>query len=136
MAVSSFCVGTLDSGVGFETQSPEEAISRHLTYWFASRRNQGKIMGNVPSWNFLWMTYNRTPDRLAEKAKEELDTYFGELFAQRTVEVTYRWLNDTRSLYSLQLSIQVISDGKLYDVGRTILKTGEYYKVLDSERLK
>jgi len=134
--VSSFCVGTLDSGVGFETQSPEEAISRHLTYWFASRRNQGKIMGNVPSWNYLWMTHNRTPDRLAEKAKEELDTYFGELFAQRTVEVTFQYLNESRSLYSLQISIQVISDGKLYDVGRTILKTGEHYKVLDSERLK
>jgi len=93
-------------------------------------------MGNVPSWNYLWMTHNRTPDRLAEKAKEELDTYFGELFAQRTVEVTFQYLNESRSLYSLQISIQVISDGKLYDVGRTILKTGEHYKVLDSERLK
>lgn len=134
--MSSFCVGTLDSSVGFEIMSVEEAISRHFTYWFASRRNQGKIMGDVPSWNYLWMTYNRTPDRLAEKAKEELDSYFGELFPQRIVQVSYQYTNQSKSLYSLQLSVQVISDGKLYDVGRTILKTGEHYKVLDTERLR
>lgn len=136
MTVSTFCVGTLDSSVGFETQSVEEAISRHFAYWFASRRNQDKIMGEVPSWNYLYMTYNRTPDRLAEKAKEELDTYFGELFPQRNVTVSFEYINETKSLYSIQISVQVISDGLAYDVGRTILKTGEFYKVLDSERLK
>lgn len=133
--MSTFCVATLDSSVGFETQSVEEAISRHFTYWFASRRNQGKIMGGVPSWYYLFMDYNRTPDRLAEKAKEELDTYFGELFPQRNVTVTYEYMDKTKSQYRLQISVQVISDGLAYDVGRTILKTGEFYKVLDAERL-
>lgn len=92
-------------------------------------------MGDVPSWYYLYMTYNRTPERLAEQAKLELDTYFGELFPQRNVEVTFEYINETRSLYRLQISLQVISDGRAYDVGRTILKTGSFYKVLDTARL-
>jgi hypothetical protein len=126
----------MSTGIGWEIQSVEEALSRHFTYWFTSRRNQGKIMGSVPSFYYLFMKYNRTPDALVEKAQQEFDSYLGELFTQRTVRVTFKYINESRSLYTVQIDAQVISDGRVYDLGRTIETTGEHYRILDDERLK
>lgn len=134
--MSTFCVGTMDSGIGWEIQSVEEALSRHFTYWFTSRRNQGKVLPKVPSFYYLFMKFNQTPQALVEKAQQEFDAYLGELFPQRTVRITYTFINETRSLYTVQIDAQVISDGRVYDLGRTIETTGEHYKILDDERLK
>lgn len=133
--MSTFCYGSMSSSIGWETQSVEEALAAHFTIWLASRRNQGKVLGGVPSFFYLFMKYSQTPDSLVEKAKQELQEYIREMWPQNTVEVTYQYINNSRSLYTVQLNIQVISDGKVYDLGRTIEKTGETYRVLDDERL-
>lgn len=133
--MSDFCVGTMTTEMGWEIQSPVEAISRHFTYWLISRRNQGKVMGKVPSFFYLFMKFSRTPDTLVEKAKQELDDYFGEISAQRNVAVTYKYINDTKSLYTVQFDIQVIIDGIMYDLGRSIEITGEFYREIDKMRL-
>lgn len=134
--MGTFCVGTMDSSVGWEIQSPEEALSKHFMYWFTSRRNQGMVLDKVPSFYYLFMKYNRTPASLVEKAQQEFDEYLKELFVQRTVRVNYQFIGESRSLYTVQIDAQVINDGKVYDLGRTIEVTGEEYKILDDERLK
>ena len=134
--MGTFCVGTMDSSVGWEFQSVETALSKHFLYWFSSRRNQGIVIGEVPSFYYLFMKNNRTPDALVEKTKTDFDAYLGELFTQRTVQVSYEYINETRSLYTIQIYAQVINDGKVYDLGRTIEVTGEEYKILDEVRLK
>jgi len=133
--MATFCVGTMSSSHGWEIDSVEEALSRHFTYWFTSRRNQSKIIGKVPSFYFLWMKYGKLPETLREKAQEEFQLYLKELFPDSSAEFTFEYINGSTSLYSLRLSAQVISDGKAYDLGRTIQATGEYYKVLDDARL-
>lgn len=133
--MSNFCLASMDSSIGWETQSVETALAKHFTYWLESRRNQGKVIGNVPSFFYLFMKYSDTPDALVEKAQQELDSYMGEMWPQREVLVTYQYINGSRSLYTVQLDIKVISDGKLYDLGRTIEKTGEEYRILDEKRL-
>lgn len=92
-------------------------------------------MGGVPSFFYLFMKYSQTPEALVEKAQQELDSYMGEMWPQREVIVTFEYIGESRSLYSVQLNIKVISDGKLYDLGRTIEKTGEDYRILDEKRL-
>lgn len=126
----------MDSSVGWEIQSPEEALSKHFMYWFTSRRNQGFALDKVPSFYYLFMKFNRTPAALVEKAQQEFDEYLKELFVQRTVRVSYQFIGESRSLYTVQIDAQVINDGKAYDLGRTIEVTGEEYKILDDERLK
>lgn len=133
--MSTFCLASMDTSVGWEIQSVETALAKHFTYWLTSRRNQGKVMGGVPSFFYLFMKYSQTPEALVEKAQQELDSYMGEMWPQREVIVTFEYIGESRSLYSVQLNIKVISDGKLYDLGRTIEKTGEDYRILDEKRL-
>lgn len=134
--MGTFCVGTMDSSTGWEIQSPEEALSKHFLYWFTSRRNQGIILDKVPSFYYLFMKHSRTPTALVEKAQQEFDNYLSELFTQRTVRVSFEYIGETKSLYTVQIDAQVINDGKVYDLGRKIQITGEEYKILDDERLK
>ena len=133
--MSTFCLGSMDSSVGWETQSVETALSRHFTYWLESRRNQGKVIGQVPSFFYLFMKHSSTPEKLVEKANQELKSYMDEMFPGSEVVVTYKYIGESRSQYTVQLDIRVFVDGKVYDLGRTIEKTGEQYRILDEERL-
>jgi len=81
------------------------------------------------------MKYGNTPEKLVEKANQELKSYMDEMFPGSEVTVTYKYIRESRSLYTVQLDIRVFVDGKVYDLGRTIEKTGEQYRILDEERL-
>lgn len=133
--MSTFCLASMDSSIGWEVQSVETALAKHFTYWLTSRRNQGKVIGKVPSFFYLFMKYVQNPDKLVESTKIELENYIGEMWPQREVVITYAYINGSKSLYAVQIKIKVISDGKVYDLGRTIEKTGEEYRILDTERL-
>lgn len=133
--MSTFCLASMDSSIGWEVQSVETALAKHFTYWLTSRRNQGKVIGKVPSFFYLFMKYGQNPDKLVESTKIELENYIGEMWPQREVVITYAYINGSKSLYTVQIKIKVISDGKVYDLGRTIEKTGEEYRILDTERL-
>lgn len=133
--MSTFCLASMDSSIGWEVQSVETALAKHFTYWLTSRRNQGKVIGKVPSFFYLFMKYGQNPDKLVESTKIELENYIGEMWPQREVVITYAYINGSKSLYAVQIKIKVISDGKVYDLGRTIEKTGEEYRILDTERL-
>jgi hypothetical protein len=120
---------------GWETKSPEEALSLHFMYWFTSRRNQGKVLGGVPSFYFLWAEHGKTPETMIERTKIELDLYVKELFPESEVSVTKQNINNTLTQYTLIIAARVVSDGVAYDMARAVLVTGEHYKVLDEKRL-
>lgn len=134
--MARFCVGSMSTEYGWETQSPEVALSLHTTYWFASRENQGKVLGDVPSFYMLFKDFSNQPEMMVEQTREKFKAYLEELYDEVLVEVTRQNITGELNNYRLILSARVVSDGVKYDLAQTILVTGELYKVLDMERLK
>lgn len=133
--MSKFCVGSMDTAHGWEVESPTEALSLHFTYWFTSRRSQGKVAGDVPSFYYLWSKYGTDKEDFVERVRESFEDYLKELFPESSVDVSTNDKDGSESLYRMVITAVVISDGNRYDLARTILVTGENYKVLDDARL-
>lgn len=133
--MSKFCVATMKSSHGWETKSPEEAISLHLTYWFTGRRSQGRIFGDVPSFYSLWQKYGDQQDRFIEECNQALESYFKELFSDTTILVSYKNNPNSTTKYNLIIQGKFIVDGIGYDLARSVEVTEGYYKLLDEERL-
>ena len=133
--MSGYIVGTMSTKSGWETQSVPEALALHLTYWFASRRNQSKILDKVPSFYYLWQQYGANKDMLVEQARAKLKEYMSELFDDPAVSVAATDKTDAGSQYRLEIAVRVNSDGVFYDLARSVIITNEQYKVLDEERL-
>lgn len=131
-----YCVGTLDSKVGWETQSVENAISKHVTYWFVSRYNQGKIVGEVPSFYYLFEKYSSDPEEMAKQTRDQFKKYLEELFDNVVVETSRQDYQGSVNNYNLNIAGMVVVDGIKYDIAETIIVTGEFYKTLTSERFK
>lgn len=133
--MSTFCVATMSTENGWETQSVPTALSLHLMYWFASRRNQSKNLANVPSFYYLWQKYGTNKEQMISNCRQELTQHMSELFDSPKVEVTAVDKSEAGSTYRLVFAVQVFSDGTYYDLARSVLITNEMYKVLDEERL-
>lgn len=131
-----FCIGTMDTKHGWEVQSVPSAISLHITYWFESRENQGKVLGKVPSFYKLFKDHGQSPEKMSEETKTQFKAYLEEQFDDVVVECTRQNLTGNLNNYALQLSARVVVDGVKYDIAETISVTGELYKLLDQERLK
>lgn len=133
--MSTFVVGTLSTQAGFETKSVEQALALHFTYWFASRRSQGKVFGKVPSFYYLVAAHGTNKETLIERTKEELGLYIKELFPESQVFVNSKDKPDVNSQYTLIIGATVISDGNEYNLAHTVLVTGEQFRILDEKRL-
>lgn len=133
--MGTFLVGTMTTSNGWEFNSVVDALSKHITYWFTSRRNQGKVMGKVPSFYFLIKQYGQDPDKLIEQARDELERYIKELFTDCSVSVSRENLTGQVNQYRLRIAVKVISDGVAYDLANAVLITGEQYKLIDAWRL-
>lgn len=133
--MATFCVGTMSVANGWETKSPQQALALHFMYWFTSRRNQGKVFGEVPSFYYLWATHGTTPETMVERTKEAFDRYVKELFPTSEVAVDIRYLDESKSQYHLILTAKVVSDGVRLDLAETVIVTGELFRVLDKKRL-
>lgn len=133
--MSKFLVGTMTTSHGWETESPPDALAKHVTYWFQSRRNQGKVVSQVPSFYFLIKQYGQDPDRLIEQAHTELEQYIKELFPDCSVSVTRENLPGQINQYTMIIAVRVVSNGVVYDLAQSVLITGEQYKLIDAARL-
>jgi len=131
-----FCIATMDTRSGWETESPLNAISLHTTYFFAARENQDKLLGNVPNFYSLWQQYGELPERMVENLKTIFTAYMKEQFDEVVIEVIKQNLTGQANNYRLILTGKIVVDGSVYDLAETILVTGEFYKVLTNERLK
>lgn len=132
----SFIVGTMDTSIGWETQSPTEALAKHITYWFQSRRNQGKVLGDVPSFYYLIKQYGERPETLVEQTQIELERYIKELFAVCSIDVSKENLTGKANQYTLIIAVRVVHAGEPYDLAQAVLITGEQYKLIDEQRLR
>lgn len=133
--MGTFLVGTMTTSNGWEHESVPDALSKHILYWFQSRRNQGKVMGGVPSFYFLIKQYGQDPDKLVEQARDELERYVKELFTDCSVAVSRENLTGQANQYTLIIAVKVVSDGVAYDLANAVLITGEQYKLVDTWRL-
>lgn len=133
--MSKFLVGTMTTSHGWEVESVPDALAKHVTYWFQSRRNQGKVVSQVPSFYFLIKQYGQDPDRLIEQAHTELEQYIKELFRDCSVSVTRENLPGQINQYTMIIAVKVVSDGVVYDLAQSVLITGEQYKLIDAARL-
>lgn len=133
--MGTFLVATMSTSSGFESTSVTDALAKHITYWFQSRRNQGKVLGNVPSFYFLHKQFGQTPERLIEQTQTELGNYIKELFPESSVAVERQNITGKLNQYTLIISARVINNGVSYDMANAVLITGEQYKLIDKSRL-
>lgn len=131
----TFIVGTMSTTSGWETTSVTEALARHITYWFQSRYNQGRVLGQTPSFYYLFKTYGQTPERLIEQSQIELASYIKELFPDSQVSVTKEDISERGSTYRMGIAAIVVSQGQTYDLAQAVLVTGSKYKLIDEERI-
>jgi len=134
--MAGFCVGTMSSADGWETKSPQRAMALHFMYWLASRRSQGKVIPNVPSFYYLWGKFGRNPTEMVRATKDAFDLYVKELFPVSEVEVDIQYQNDTKTVYHLVIAAKFVYNGVSYDMAKAVLVTGELFKVLETERYK
>ena len=133
--MAGYCVGTMSSKVGWEFKSPQEALALHFMYWFTTRRDQGKVIGQVPSFYYLWATHGTTPETMVDRTKAEFDSYIKELFPKSEVNVTMQIVEGQKNNYHLLLAAKIVVDGIVYDLSKVVLVTGQKYQVLDQKRL-
>ena len=131
----TFCTASMTTESGWSIESVPDALAKHITYWFQSRRNQGKVMGGVPSFYFLIKQYGQDPDRLIEQTQTELEQYIKELFQDCSISVTRENLTGQVNQYTLIIAVKVVSEGLAYDLAQSVLITGEQYKLIDAARL-
>ena len=133
--MAGYIVGTMSVANGWETKSPTEALAKHVTYWFQSRTNQGKVLGDVPSFYALVKDYGQNPERLIEETELKLTNYIKELFPDVLVHVSKENKTGVLNQYTLIIASRIVSDGVSYDLANAVLITGEQYKLIDAARL-
>jgi len=132
--MAGHCVATLSSTDGWEVKSPARALGLHFMYWLTSRRSQDKLLGDVPSFYYLWAKHSTTPETMVEKTREAWKAYVKELFPVSEVEVQIITKPDINSVYTLGISAGVVVDGVRYDMAKSVLITGSLFEVLDQGR--
>lgn len=135
----TFCVATMSSKIGWAVDSVEEAIALHLTYWFESRKSQGIVFSNVPSFYFLHQKYGENKTELVSRAEKELTNYFRELFPEEgavLVAIDTKSFDGTLYTYRMIISIRVMYEGKAYDAARALYVNKETYDLLERGRLE
>lgn len=130
-----FCVGTMRSGIGWETDSVESAMNDHMYYWFVSRERQSKLINKVPSFYALWRRYGETPEQFQTAMRETLELYMKELFPVTTVTIKIEYINGSTSLYRLSADVQVTHDNVKYSLAKVVEVRPENFELLDKHRL-
>lgn len=131
----AYVVGTM-STLGHITESPELAMDRHITYWFAARRSQGMTIPVTNSFEWILMKAQGSQQRVVDDVELGLKTHFEELFEQ--VEVTAKaegFDNDRDGRFHLYVQVSLHYDGTIYDLGHAVQVSGESYKLINQGRL-
>lgn len=128
-------VGSL-STFGFITDSIELSIDRHFAYWIAAKRSQSLLIGKPRSFMGVIEEYDGNADRLTEAVKENLKSHFSELFNQVEVECTWAGMESKDdSKIVLTVTITIIEDEVVYDLGRSIIVSGKTYQLINEGKI-
>lgn len=130
-----FCIGTMQSGVGWETKSVENAMNLHFYYWFVSRESQSRVMSKVPSFYAVWKRFGEKQDTMISNTNETLLLYMKEVFPDTKVTVTAENLSNTESMYRLLIDCQVTYNGTKYSLSKAVQIRPDNFELLDKHRL-
>lgn len=133
--MSKTLIGTM-STIGFITDDQLElAADRHLTYWFACRRNQNRLLDPNSSFEYLLSDYQGNKDSLVANFKISIESYFKKVFDSVNVEVQTPEYTDTPGNFTLEFSLSITNDGRSIDLLNSVLISGESYKLVKEGRL-
>lgn len=131
--MSNGCVATM-STLGFITSDFNLAMDRHITYFFASRRDQLKIIENVPSFEYTLMQYQGDKKRLMGEMKTTLIKYFLEIADSVEVAIGSTELSEEDGKYTLNVAVQCVKNNKIYDLQTAVLVSGKSFQQLRTAR--
>ncbi|BEH89645.1 hypothetical protein [Klebsiella phage phiKp_32] len=127
--MTGFCVATM-STLGFIADDVKLAMDRHLTYWFASRRDQNKLIGEVDSFEYLLMTYQGNRSALVSNVESSLRTYFQQIFSTVEVQVSDSDMPGETENFTLVMALRVTHEGVPYDLQNAVIVSGASYTLL------
>lgn len=131
--MSNYCVGTM-STLGFIMDDPYMAMDRHITYWFAARKNQCKNIPDVPSFEYLLKEYQGNKETMASEVSSSLKSYFMLLFDTVEVEVNPVDYTNDISKYTLEVAVRCYYNATYYDLQKAVLISGSSYKLIKEGR--
>ncbi|UVD32262.1 hypothetical protein [Vibrio phage phiKT1028] len=130
-----FIVGTM-STLGQITDSPELAMDRHLTYWFAARRSQGMTIAHTNSFEWVLMQAQGSQQRVADDVQSNLKLYFEELFESVEVQTsTEGFENDRDGRFHLYIQVSVVYNNTRYDLGHAVTVSGKTFQLINQGRI-
>lgn len=130
-----FVVATM-STLGMITESVEQAMDRHLTYWFMAKRSQGSSITNTSSFDWVLMHSQGNKDKVVEDVAEYLKAHFEELFDVVEVQAKTTDMDvegDGKFILTIQLT--VVHDNKRYDLGNSVVVSGKSFEILNRGRV-
>lgn len=120
MATANIAVPSLSSA-GF-VQSTVEKCDLLLSHFFLSEYSQSQLhYGQVSSLPWLIHKYQNNMSGLTQGTRQTLETYFGRYFPKAEVEVVYDDLQDTTTVVTLKIFIQVTDyQGQVFAVANLV----------------
>lgn len=131
--MTSGSVGTM-STLGFIIDDMNLAMDRHFTYFFASRRDQCKIIPKVPSFEWTLMQNQGNIKKIEIEMKSTLTQYFLEISDSCEVAVGSYAKSDRDGTFNLSIAVSCIKDGVRYDLQKAVLVSGQSFQLLAAAR--
>lgn len=130
----TFCIGSMNSAVGWENKSINKAMALHFYYWFVSRENQSKTISQIPSFYALWKRYGEKQGELVTAMNDFLKLYMQEQFPVVTVDCQIVPVDNTTSLYNLAVNVVVKDSGIDYPLAKIIEVNPTNFQLLEKSR--
>lgn len=128
-----YTVATMDT-LGYINDQVEMAMDRHLTYWFACRKNQSKLFGDVNSFEYILSQYQGNMESLADNVKIYLEIHFKELFGDVSVNVDPIPVSPGSGKFNLNIAVLVNYENVGYDLSKAVIISGSSYKLVNNPR--
>ncbi len=122
------------STLGFIVESVPMQMDKHIAYYFAARRNQSKIIPNVPSFEWTLKKHQGNKEDLKNAIKLEVIEYFKQLYEWADVQ-TVADPDDRTTVFTLGIAVMITHKGKRYDLNKSVLISGKTYEIINEGRV-
>lgn len=128
-------VGSM-SKMGWITEPPIKAAKK-IDYWFASRKNQGIVIPEVESFQFVRESAQGTQisiDEFCERLGKSLERVLLECFETVTIETRSEDVSSGGSMFRCFFSGTVYENGVGYDISKAVLFNNKSYEKINEGR--
>lgn len=127
-------VATMDT-LGYLTE-PMIKGDRLVAYWFANRVDQCIILRDINSFQYLTAKHqgDKSEEKLLEDIEINLRAFLLECFDQASVAVKALRKEEGDKMFTLAIAAEFWQDGKRYDLAKSVILSGETYKLVDNGR--